>query len=208
MLLNIFVSASTHPFRRYLGFNSATLAASPSPAGRGLREKRNKPIENDTGKEVQYTKTNVRITFHSVWAINRASPCPFWHCCTWHLLFPHLLISSTFLCLIPSYTVVQPLTFYCISFFPFSFFFYLLSHFLNCHFLWNSQMITRESQTAKNHQVLSFALHVTLKQDVTSVQYWSLQVCWQTGSIFAAWGWSDCKLLWVEAVCLFLWIGL
>lgn len=88
-----------------------------------------KPIENDTGKEVQYTKTNVRITFHSVWAINRASPCPFWHCCTWHLLFPHLLISSTFLCLIPSYTVVQPLTFYCISFFPFSFFFYPLSFF-------------------------------------------------------------------------------
>lgn len=79
-------------------------------------------------------------------------------CCTHHLL-PHLLTADTFLHLIPSYTVVQPLTLPYI-FFPFS----QLLIFLNCHFLWNSQMIT--SNCKKNRQILLFAFHITLMQDM------------------------------------------
>lgn len=48
--------------------------------------------------------------------------CPFLHHRAPDLLFPHLLTSNTFLCLIPSYTLVQPLTF--------SSFFCLTSHLL------------------------------------------------------------------------------
>lgn len=125
MLLDTFVFATTHWYSRQLGFTSATFAARRSPAGRGAEEgqtlsSQSKWTEIHVRKKVQYSKAKVWITFHGIWAMNRARPCPSLHCCTRHLLLSHLLTSDTFLHLIPSYTVVQPPTFHCIFFFPFS----------------------------------------------------------------------------------------